>query len=64
MAAIELLTYDCPRCQKPAVEEFYGPCRDCVVTLRAGQQLDRSDVKAAEYEPKMNVTPNAVATKE
>jgi hypothetical protein len=64
MAVVEMLTFDCPRCHKASEEEFYGPCRSCVITLRAGQQLERTDVKAAEYEPKMNVTPNAVATKE
>ena len=60
----ELLSFDCPRCGAIAQEMFYGPCRNCVTTLRAGQQLARADLTAAAYEPKMNVTPNAVATKE
>lgn len=60
----ELLSFDCPRCQAAVEEIFYGPCRNCVVTLRAGQQLNRTELAASEYEPKMNVTPNAVATKE
>lgn len=60
----ELLSFACPRCQAEVEEMFYGPCRSCVVTLRAGQQLDRTERATSEYEPKMNVTPNAVATKE
>jgi hypothetical protein len=32
--------------------------------LRAGQMLDQRDAVVADYVPKMNVTPNAVATKE
>jgi hypothetical protein len=54
----------CPRCQSPTVEEFYGPCSECrgaLVSKFAG--LGR-DVEVAEYEPKMNVTPNAVALKD
>ena len=60
----ELLEFKCPRCEKPVNEEFYGPCRNCVSTLRAGQALNQTTIVAAEYVPKMNVTPNAVATKE
>ena len=45
-------------------EEFYGPCPTCrsdLIAKFAG--LGRS-VDVAEYEPKMNVTPNAVALKD
>ena len=56
----------CPRCGEDLGDaEFYGICTSCASTLRAlynGQP--RADVEAAEYEPKMNVTPNAVASKE
>jgi hypothetical protein len=56
--------FACPRCQSPTTDEFYGPCATCrgqLVTKFAG--LGR-DVEVAEYEPKMNVTPNAVALKD
>jgi hypothetical protein len=44
--------------------EFYGPCANCVVELRAGQALNKQDAVLQDYIPKMNVTPNAVASKE
>jgi hypothetical protein len=59
-----MLEFTCPRCGAEATSEFYGPCRNCVVSLHAGQALDRSAMAVADYVPKMNVTPNAVATKE
>ena len=61
---VALLSFECPRCQTAVDEEFYGPCRSCISHLRASQGLDQREVVAAEYVPKMNVTPNAVATKE
>ena len=52
----------CPRCQASVDEEFYGPCSVCRVQLRAsGREARAVDTT---YEPKMNVTPNAVATKD
>ena len=45
-------------------EEFYGPCDQCRDQLRATIRADKRAVDVAEYEPKMNVTPNAVALKE
>jgi hypothetical protein len=45
-------------------EEFYGPCEPCRGQLRATIRADKRVVDVAEYEPKMNVTPNAVALKE
>ena len=41
--------------------EFYGPCESCRAALRATYVAVRTDVDVAEFEPKMNVTPNAVA---
>ena len=58
------LAFDCPRCGKPAEARFYGPCPNCSSQLRSTYQAEARDVEAPEYEPKMNVTPNAVATKE
>jgi hypothetical protein len=59
-----ILDFDCPRCHAPASETYYGPCGSCIDQLRATQGLAQSDAKADEYVPKMNVTPNAVATKD
>ena len=56
--------FTCPRCQTPTVEEFYGPCPACRTTLHAKFDSVGRVVQLAEYEPKMNVTPNAVALKD
>ena len=61
---LELLDFACPRCGLSVHEEFYGPCATCVDELRARVRLDKTDVEVADYVPKMNVTPNAVASKE
>jgi hypothetical protein len=60
----DVLSFACPRCGDATDERFYGPCTGCRMTLRATLGGERRDVEAAAYEPKMNVTPNAVATKE
>ncbi len=54
----------CPRCDVEVTAAFYGPCEDCRGELRASVAGVSRDIGAQEYEPKMNVTPNAVATKE
>ncbi len=56
----------CPRCGADLADrEFYGVCGICADTLRATYDgSPRGDVEAVAYEPKMNVTPNAVASKE
>lgn len=59
-----MLDFTCPRCGLAASEPFYGPCSSCRTTLRATMGGDARDVEAGAYEPKMNVTPNAVALKE
>jgi hypothetical protein len=59
-----VLTFDCPRCQRPTEADFYGPCPDCVTELRARYAGRAREVEAAEYEPKVNVTPNAVALRD
>ena len=56
--------YPCPRCETTMAADFYGPCESCVAELKASQQNEASGDTAAAYEPKMNVTPNAVALKE
>jgi rubredoxin len=59
-----MLDFTCPRCSASVSAQFYGPCHSCVIVLRSEQGLDRTATAAAEYVPKMNVTPNAVATKD
>jgi hypothetical protein len=45
-------------------ERLYGPCTSCRSELRARYLGEAREVEVAEYVPKMNVTPNAVALKE
>lgn len=47
-----------------ATAEFYGPCESCRAELRVKFAGEQVEVEVAEYEPKMNVTPNAVALKD
>ncbi len=58
------LEFTCPRCKQKVELRLYGPCDSCRKDLRASQAGDKSILVAAEYEPKMNVAPNAVATKD
>lgn len=58
------LDFDCPRCQRTVTAAFYGPCEGCLAELRLRYQAERTEIEVAEYEPKMNVTPNAVALKD
>jgi hypothetical protein len=60
-AAIE---FDCPRCGRASREAFYGPCAACRDQLRANLAREARYVDVDVYEPKTNVTPNAVALKE
>ncbi|MCH9835986.1 hypothetical protein K0U83_10010 [bacterium] len=58
------MEFSCPRCQTSAVDDYYGPCATCRSDLAAKfSGLERA-VRVAEYEPKINVTPNAVALKD
>jgi len=64
VTAPALLVFDCPRCGTSEVSApFYGPCPACVTQLR-GAGLEAAETNAAEYAPKMNVTPNFIATKD
>jgi len=55
----------CPRCNGDrSNDEYYGVCESCRIDLRANFAGESRAVEAAEYEPSMNVTPNAVASKE
>ena len=54
----------CLRCGRDTELRFAGPCTECVAELRAKFQRAARAVDGAEYVPKMNVTPNAVALKD
>ncbi len=58
------LDFTCPRCHVEVTETYYGPCDRCRIDLRAKYVSDGREVEVAEYVPKMNVTPNAVALKD
>ncbi|HEX2848916.1 MAG TPA: hypothetical protein VHN98_00100 [Acidimicrobiales bacterium] len=62
--ASDLLDITCPRCGRAVVERYYGPCTVCRDELRATMGGEARDVEVAAYEPKMNVVPNQVATKD
>lgn len=64
LAPIDLAAFPCPRCEATMSAEYYGPCESCCADLRATMAGEGGDVQAAAYEPKMNVTPNAVALKD
>jgi hypothetical protein len=57
------LAMTCPRCGAETQQRFSGPCAGCVRELRVRMASVARDVDT-EYEPKMNVTPNAVALKD
>jgi hypothetical protein len=61
---MSLLQFDCPRCSQPADARFYGPCDVCREQLRSTMGNEQREVEVAAYEPKMNVVPNQVATKD
>ena len=54
----------CLRCGRETELRFAGPCADCAGELRAKFRGEARAVEGAEYVPKMNVTPNAVALKD
>ena len=62
--ASDLLDLTCPRCGRPAAERYYGPCAACRDELRATLAGEATEVETAAYEPRMNVVPNQVATKD
>lgn len=60
----DLLEFTCPRCDQDVTERLYGPCASCRAELRATQGGEQSELVEADFEPKMNVVPNAIASKE
>ena len=61
---LDLLSLTCPRCDRDVEVRFYGPCPECVAALHAKYPGAPRTIAIDEYVPKMNVTPNAVATKD
>ena len=57
-------TMECMRCHREELMRFYGLCSGCRAELRAAYDRDARTIEVADYEPKMNVTPNAVALKD
>lgn len=57
------LPFTCPRCSSEVAERFYGPCTSCRGDLERLGGAAR-EVEVAAYEPKMNVTPNQIASKD
>lgn len=64
VAALDARRGPCPRCGAAMTAVLYGPCPSCVDELGAKYAGRARDVEAEAYEPKMNVTPNAVALKD
>jgi NMD protein affecting ribosome stability and mRNA decay len=56
--------FDCPRCRRSTDQRFYGPCSACRDELRATVAGEAHAREVDEFVPKMNVTPNAVASKD
>jgi hypothetical protein len=54
----------CLRCHRNVAMRFAGMCPTCRDELRAKYDLEARDVAVPEYEPKRNVTPNSVATRD
>jgi endogenous inhibitor of DNA gyrase (YacG/DUF329 family) len=61
---MDVMAVTCPRCGNEVEERFYGPCSPCRDELRAMFLTEGRVIELAEYAPKMNVTPNAVALKD
>jgi hypothetical protein len=54
----------CLRCGAEARMVFAGPCPACAQELREKFRGEARIVEGDDYVPKMNVTPNAVASKD
>jgi Zn finger protein HypA/HybF involved in hydrogenase expression len=61
LAPVEM---DCMRCGQSAPMRFYGLCPQCRTQLHQLFDREARTIEVADYEPKMNVTPNAVALKD
>ena len=64
LSTLEPMKFTCPRCDATVEQRLYGPCVNCVAELHAKYPGVAREIESADYVPKMNVTPNAVATKD
>jgi hypothetical protein len=55
---------DCMRCGRRARMRFAGMCPECRDEIRAKYSGPGRVVEAVAYEPRANVTPNAVALRD
>lgn len=55
---------DCLRCGQREAMRFAGVCSGCREALDVLFTREGRTIEVAAYEPKMNVTPNAVALKD
>jgi hypothetical protein len=55
---------ECMRCRTRERMRFAGLCSACRTTLHERFASEGRTIAVAAYEPKMNVTPNAVALKD
>jgi hypothetical protein len=55
---------ECMRCRTREAMRFAGLCSACRTTLHERFAAEGRTIEVAAYEPKMNVTPNAVALKD
>ena len=62
--AFPMESMPCLRCGADAMMRFAGPCPACAQELRDKFRGVARSVGGDGYVPKMNVTPNAVATKD
>jgi hypothetical protein len=60
---VEPLTFTCPRCGRDVAERFFGPCTGCREELRATMARAPAAIDAT-YQPRSNVVPNHVASRE
>lgn len=58
------LGFECPRCGTSTTAAYYGPCGPCRVELRAAFVREARELETVAYEPKMNVVPNQIASKD
>lgn len=61
---LSLTDWECIRCRQTAPMRFYGMCSSCRDELRAKYDIAGRDIEVDAYQPKTNVTPNAVALKD
>ncbi|MCZ7524960.1 MAG: hypothetical protein M5U14_00350 [Acidimicrobiia bacterium] len=61
---LEPVEMPCLRCGEPALMRFAGPCRRCVGELHERFAPHERHVEVEAFEPRMHVTPNAVALKD